>query len=483
VRIHKKVGLLSLIGTLLLVGFLVTSLASYLVSRNLVRQTLIDQGLPLTGDTIYAELQRDLLGPATISSVMANDIFVREWLLSGEQDIDAITRYLAGIRSTYGAVASFLVSQEKAVYYYSGGVLKRLSPDDERDAWFYRPRDFSRAYEINVDIDPSNADAMTLFVDYKIFDFEGGFLGLTGIGFTLDSFSRVIDSAQQRFNRTIYFINTPGYVVASGSDEFSRSGSLRDHSDISGIVDRMLNATPRPVSLHYRNERGRVAVNSRYIPELRWYLVVEQEESAEVLPLKRLLLINLLIGAAIMLVVMGCTFFVLNRFRSRLEKAAATDPMTGLLNRQAFGIVFRQAVVEQSRRGGPMSVMLLDIDRFKQINDTFGHVTGDQVICHVADHLRRGLREMDVISRWGGDEFFILLKHCPAERAREIAEGLCRIIRTSPLQDDPKPCALTVSIGVAGYRTGESISDVFARADKGLYAAKASGRNGVVMVD
>lgn len=477
---YKKYSVPGLIGLLLAVGFIGTSLSSYLVSKSQVRHTLVEQGLPQTGDTVYSEIQKEILRPTFIASMMARDTFLREWMLDGETDVTRISRYLHEITESYGMVVSFLVSVKTGHYYYPEGILKQVSPNEPRDVWFYRSQLMDSPYEINIDVDLSNRDTVTFFVNHKVFDFDNKLIGVAGVGLTLDSFSRLIDDAQLRFNRTIYFVNDEGVVTAADRGEKSGQLSLSDMTGGADIQAAIRSRSIMPVQLTYQRDGREVIVSSRYIPELNWYLVVEQDDAQDVLPLQRIFYLNLLISLMIMIAVMSSIFYVINRFRRRLENAAATDPMTGLLNRQAFGLVFRQAVAEQARQGGDMAVMLLDIDHFKQVNDSFGHASGDQVIAFVVQHLRQTVREMDMIARWGGDEFFILLKQCNVAQAEKLAEKLCRAVERHPLQMDAGDCSVSVSIGVADYVPGESLSLVFARADKGLYAAKASGRNCVV---
>ena len=101
---------------LLVVGFLATSLTSYIVSRNSIRQKIVNEALPLTGDNIYSEIQKDLLQPVFISSLMAQDTFVRDWILAGEKDTDPIVRYLSEVKAKYGTITSFLVSERSGGY-------------------------------------------------------------------------------------------------------------------------------------------------------------------------------------------------------------------------------------------------------------------------------------------------------------------------------------------------------------------------------
>src|SRR5690606_21018235 len=236
---------------------------------------------------------------------------------------------------------------------------------------------------------------------------EGNFIGATGVGLTLDTLARIIEDVQARFNRNIYFVNNEGEVIVSGKGIDAMQGSIYKLPGINTIAAKIINNSIEPTQLGYSLEGTEVMVSSRYIPELKWYLVVEQEEATEFLPLQRVFVLNLALSATITLLVLLITLYTVNRFQRRLENVAATDSLTGLLNRQAFGFIFDQAVHEVTRSSSALSALLLDIDNFEAINDNFDHITGDKVICEITDKLRKTLRENDVISRWGGEEFFI----------------------------------------------------------------------------
>ncbi len=201
-----------LICVLLLTGFLINSISSYWVSRNNVRKTIVESSLPLTSDNVYSEIQRDLLRPIFISSLMANDTFLRDWVIAGEEEIDPIVRYLNEIRVKYGTITSFFVSEQTKNYYHYSGVLKQVSEEDWRDSWYFRVRDMDQPYEINVDPDLANRDEMTIFINYRVYDFGGRFIGATGVGLTVGSVNRLISSYEAKFNRQIYFTNNEGRI-------------------------------------------------------------------------------------------------------------------------------------------------------------------------------------------------------------------------------------------------------------------------------
>ncbi|MFQ5890243.1 MAG: GGDEF domain-containing protein [Gemmatimonadota bacterium] len=167
----------------------------------------------------------------------------------------------------------------------------------------------------------------------------------------------------------------------------------------------------------------------------------------------------------------------------RLRQLSATDPLTGLMNRRAFDERLVEELARARRYGRPISIAMIDIDYFKQFNDTYGHVCGDDALRSVAATLRSRLRTGDVVARYGGEEFVVLLPETAAHTAVATAELLRRAVAASPLSlngyRDPIP--VTVSIGVASWpEHGTEISRLQERADDRLYQAKLAGRDQVV---
>lgn len=476
---YRLPGWLSII---LIVGFLTTSVVGFVVSRNVIRDGIADQALPLTGDNIYSEMQKDILRPVFISSLMAQDTFLRDWIIAGEGDTGQIARYLKEVKQKYGTISSFLVSERTHKYYYGDGLLKTVQEEESRDKWYFRVRGMTPPYETNVDFDMANRDTMTIFINYKVLDYQGNFIGVTGVGLTLDTMAHIIDSYQTRFHRSIYFVNDMGEVMLAGKTMQKIHGSIRAMPGIRDVAANILNKNATPASNSYQLGQGTVLVNSRFIPELGWYLVVEENVSEDVKPIHQVFMLNLAISAIVTTLVLFISLFAVNRFRLRLEHVAATDSLTGLLNRQAFEFLFRQAILEATRHARPLSIILFDIDLFKRVNDTYGHLVGDRVLRAIAELARSRVRESDVVTRWGGEEFLILLKDCPLEKAFALARDLCEIVAAHRFADEiAQP--VTISLGVAEYRYEESQSAFFTRADVALYAAKERGRNRAEIAD
>ncbi len=168
----------------------------------------------------------------------------------------------------------------------------------------------------------------------------------------------------------------------------------------------------------------------------------------------------------------------LTRERQRLLELATKDHLTGLYNRHFMGEVAKRRFAEARKHQLPLSLLVIDIDHFKQVNDQHGHHIGDKVLKRIAEALRQQFAEHDCIARFGGEEFVVLLHQQDLAMATDKAHQLCQLLH----QLQPEGIATSVSIGVTSLSSAreEFFDEVFARADKALYQAKQSGRNQVV---
>ena len=165
---------------------------------------------------------------------------------------------------------------------------------------------------------------------------------------------------------------------------------------------------------------------------------------------------------------------ILKNKNKEFETLASTDSLTGLYNRYKFSELYITSYKSMVQRHNNMSLILLDIDFFKKVNDTFGHNRGDQVLIQISHTLLRTLRNIDIICRWGGEEFVALLPTAPLDIAKNIAEKIRTNIEQLTIDVVGK---VSASFGVAEVKEGEKMEDVIDRADKALYLAKESGRN------
>jgi diguanylate cyclase (GGDEF)-like protein len=163
---------------------------------------------------------------------------------------------------------------------------------------------------------------------------------------------------------------------------------------------------------------------------------------------------------------------------AELERLAFTDPLTGLLNRRRLIELAERELARSRRYGRALSLLMLDIDRFKLVNDRLGHEAGDAALCQVARTCSAMLRAGDLLARWGGEEFVTVLPETDAAGARRLAERLRAAVDGQPARQGSRAIPMTVSIGIAELAgEDDGIATLVARADEALYAAKRAGRN------
>jgi diguanylate cyclase (GGDEF)-like protein len=165
---------------------------------------------------------------------------------------------------------------------------------------------------------------------------------------------------------------------------------------------------------------------------------------------------------------------------NRAMLLSETDELTGLYNMRGFVVIANRLFAQAQRYERPASILMVDSDSLKQVNDRFGHESGNRLLQHVVKAMQAHLRATDVPARYGGDEFVIMLPDTPARGAQEVAERIRQAVESAPFTTEAGRVPCTVSIGVASFpQDGRSIDALLARADRALYDAKEAGRNRV----
>jgi two-component system cell cycle response regulator len=173
------------------------------------------------------------------------------------------------------------------------------------------------------------------------------------------------------------------------------------------------------------------------------------------------------------------------RVLKQLYESSVRDPLTGTFNRHYFSSQLTSEFAYAARHEQPLSVIMLDIDFFKKVNDTHGHLGGDAALVHVAQVFAKGLRTEDLLSRYGGEEFVILLRGIPIDRSTAVADRLRQSLETQPVVHGETTFTITASFGCASLADSEAttIEALLEAADRRLYRAKEAGRNRVIATD
>lgn len=223
------------------------------------------------------------------------------------------------------------------------------------------------------------------------------------------------------------------------------------------LLEQIRNSSPDPVELKIDRDRGTSFYNCRLSQLAYW-----KKEAAG-------------------MIIMINDFTQVRHLLQQLEKVAALDDLTGVYNRRHFDELAAREIYRFQRYGGALSLIMLDLDLFKNINDTYGHAAGDSVLVAAVRTFRENLRKTDIIGRFGGEEFIILLPETDLPAAAILAEKLRLALEHLVICCNDKTFAVTASFGVTGVVSPDTATfeDLFARVDRNLYEAKQSGRNRV----
>jgi len=162
----------------------------------------------------------------------------------------------------------------------------------------------------------------------------------------------------------------------------------------------------------------------------------------------------------------------------KVEDLSNVDGLTGLYNRRYFQLTLERMLMEASRTGHPLSMIMLDIDHFKRVNDTYGHKAGDDVIRFLSRTLKNNIRKVDIAARYGGEEFVVLLHNTNVEGAARLAEKIRILVKDATINADGSTLNITSSFGVSSYPSlSMSTGDLVKNSDQALYYSKENGRN------
>jgi len=210
--------------------------------------------------------------------------------------------------------------------------------------------------------------------------------------------------------------------------------------------------------------------------------VFHSERESESLSVRFEYVISISIFVALSLIIPALAGFKLidndDRMQAKIKRLSEEDYLTKLYNRRKTHETIESEIVRSKRYNSPFSLILLDIDDFKNINDSYGHNIGDGVLVRFSSIIRQTIRETDIAGRWGGEEFLVICPETTVDGASSLAEKLRSSIENSVFKGTAK---ITTSIGVTGTHHGDSVNRIINRADKALYSAKQAGKNRVTV--
>lgn len=475
---HHNYRIVFIITFLLLILSVSMSLINYTVTLQSTQKQLRDSSLPLTVDNIYTEIQKHIIEPNLVASMMAHDTFLKDWLINKEDDTNKITKYLETIKNKYNMFTTFLVSERTKNYYTSKGLVEQIKEENRDNAWYFSFKGIQSDHEINLDFNKHIDDSMVMFINHKIFDEEYHMIGATGIGLKISYINDMLKYFRKQYNFNVYFLNKEGKVVLY-ENKVNPLRHIKDIPELYALKDDLM--TKEKKVIDYTTAGEDYLLDTKYIPELDLYLIVEAKLSYFNEDIIKTFYLNLIGSILVSILIAFMILITIRKYHKKLEYLAANDTLTDLPNRRSFNKEFNHFFLLHKRNLNPMALLFLDLDNFKNVNDTLGHQIGDKVLKRLADIIKQNIRKTDLAARWGGEEFIISLIDSNVEEAKIIAEKLREEIETDIFLHQITNQTVTASFGLTSVNVDDTIDAVLKRVDDALYKAKDSGKNKIIL--
>ncbi|MEP4890956.1 MAG: sensor domain-containing diguanylate cyclase [Aliiglaciecola sp.] len=414
-----------------------------------------------------------LLEPLHVSQTLGKAKELQDLMKNKDIDESAMFSMLKRIEKEFN-MEFFIASEGSRTQYNSDGT-KLALVEGEVD-WYFRYKEAPKdaIADIGQWQDPH------FYIDLKIYDDDGAFLGFFGISKSLDSFVDIFDQYKRQYGYDFIFVDQDNNIALSSDPDlivenatFKTLESLDWYQDID--LDRLPEGSLN--NLLVKTSGMDALIAEVKVDPFGWtmYLLTPlQERQTEI---SRSFIISIVTLLVIIFALFMIIYHLLYYFKQDMQKNFQTDPLTRLPNRNKVELRY----AEMLDKGQQVGLILIDIDHFKAVNDTHGHNAGDNVLRQISNMLSNHLRHGDVVGRWGGEEFVLLLPDTSPDQAFDVAQKLRETMSSMTASTGSASLQVTASFGVSHTDTPRPLTEVVGYADDALYQAKRDGRNIVRM--
>ncbi len=299
-------------GILILLAFLVISFFNYQNEKNAIEQRILVEEVPILIDNVNALVQKELNLPITLTGVTAKNPLILKWLETGETNNQSITNYFKMLKKETNARVVNLVSDKSQKFYNDYGAVKVVKVTEPRDFWYFNFKKSGKQKEFNIGI--TNLDSMAFFVNYRIEDEKGNFLGVTGMGLGLNQLIKSILNKQIGKRGNIFLIDKEGFIKVHRNADLIHKNKF-DNADKSIKKLEYINQIANDIlknqknTFYYSKNGEKMVVHTKFIPEFDWFLIIEVSENEILAPIFTLFVENIIWGLFITAVVI--TFLIL----------------------------------------------------------------------------------------------------------------------------------------------------------------------------
>jgi len=420
---------------------------------------------------VYELVRDELLRPLYIAETFASTIDFTATMDSSEFDEAVLLRRLQDMERDLG-LKFFVASELTRKQYFSDGTTLDLVEGEV--SWYFE----AQAQDKDFMADLGQVGDVHLFFDVKVYGSEREFLGYVGVGMHLQEFIDTFDRYKARYGYDFLFVNDQDEIILTSLPELVVTDAYIPKLETLEWFAHEDARQGRHDSEIVQVDDEDFLISEYGIQELGWRLLLLIPLEARQAQTTRSFVISAVTAVVSVLLLALTIFYLMRLYKQSLEKKTEVDMLTGLPNR-----AFIQRYYDQLRRdGNSLCAIIIDLDRFKKINDTYGHEAGDRVLQAAASVFKEVLRDKDIVGRWGGEEFVMLLPATSVETGMSIAERARRRLESLTIELRESNVSITASFGVAfGPARDESLADLMDRADKVLYEAKENGRNQVML--
>lgn len=416
---------------------------------------------------VFSLVNEELLTPLNIAKTLGKTEYFNDLMDTAEIDEKALVAQLNKLEKNLNL--TFFVASEKArkQYLSNGRVIELI---EGKVFWYFE----ALAQNKDLFADLGQVGDVHLYFDIKIYNENKENLGFVGVGKPLKAFLETFEEYKQLYGYDFLFVDdTNQILLTSFADLVVKDEHIPRLEEQSWFPQSKGQVSFDNLLITVGQEEYLISEIS--IDELDWKLLLLVPMHARQAKITKTFIANIGMAVSLVLLLFIAVFYLLLIYKRRLEKNSELDPLSGLPNRTFI----QKQFYKLRRQNANLCLVMIDLDHFKRINDTYGHNAGDTAIQQTANVLSSELREKDILGRWGGEEFVMLLPTSNEEMGMTIAQRACEKLANYDLEYENNKLSVTASFGVTYGKSSEQFSKLLANADMALYEAKSKGRNRV----
>lgn len=424
---------------------------------------------------LYSLVTTEIVRPLIASHYMANDEFLIDHIEQDSVDKKKLLTYLKRLSDEY-AMLTFIAIDKHNFTLDSRNQVHSLNAEDTE--WYHRLKVQNKDQFADI----GNSEDPHLYFDVKMYSADK-FIGFAGVGLDLNYFADTFAKLKQQYGFNLYFVDENNEVTLS-SDAIMKTESHHRREQIVnlnelGWFQHYQKQTDKSQGIVIDTGSESLSVSVLPVKELNWQVYITAPPASEQNAYWQIFFSRFSIFVVVATILYWLFLKSLKSYQKRLVADAEIDFLTKLPNRTYINWWFDSIKTEHKS----LSIVMADIDHFKSINDTHGHLIGDDVLKSVAETLSTNVRKMDIVGRWGGEEFILLFPDTAIDQVIEVTERIRHNIEQLPFKNklNNQSFSTTVSFGVShGNLANTDIESLIENADNALYQAKNTGRNQVI---